>query len=73
MTYMHTYIHVYIHQVEPENRTSKDQIYMRGMMTMDLSYVECIDMMCYFGERRSMWDTNYKVNMCACMYVWMYV
>lgn len=46
--------------VEPEVRRHKDDAYMRGVMTMNVSYVECVDMMCYFGERRRLWDTNFR-------------
>jgi hypothetical protein len=33
---------------------------MRSVMTMNVSYVECVDMMCYWGERRKLWDSNFK-------------
>jgi hypothetical protein len=33
---------------------------MRTVMTMNLSYVECVDMMAYWGERRKLWDSSFK-------------
>jgi len=46
--------------VEAEVRQHKDEAYMRGVMTMNVSYVECVDMMNYFGERRRLWDSNFR-------------
>jgi len=43
-----------------DERTSKGQIYMRGVVTMDMTYTELVDCFCYFGERRKLWDSNYK-------------
>jgi hypothetical protein len=28
-------------------------------MTMNMTYVEVLDMMLYFGERRKLWDKNF--------------
>lgn len=46
-------------EVPPEVRRHKNEIYLRGVMTMNLSFVEVVDMMLYFGERRRLWDKNY--------------
>jgi len=46
--------------VEAEVRQHKDEAYMRGVMTMNVSYVECVDMMNFFGERRRLWDSNFR-------------
>ena len=46
-------------EVEADVKTHKNEIYLRGVMTMNLSYTEALDMMLYFGERRKLWDKNY--------------
>jgi len=46
--------------VEDSKRKSKSEIYMRGVWTMNLSFVECCDMMFTFdGARRHKWDPNF--------------
>mmetsp|Transcript_39708 Transcript_39708/g.77719 ORF Transcript_39708/g.77719 Transcript_39708/m.77719 type:complete len:383 (+) Transcript_39708:89-1237(+) len=46
--------------VAEKEREHKDQIYMRGTIQFNLSYMELVDAMTYFGERRTAWDSNYK-------------
>jgi ADP-ribosylation factor 2-binding protein len=46
-------------EVDAAVRKHKNEIYLRGVMTMNLSYIEVCDMMLYFGERRRLWDKNY--------------
>ena len=38
----------------------KNEIFLRGVMTLDLTYKECLDMFLFFGDRRREWDTNYR-------------
>ena len=45
----------------------KNEIYLRGVMTMNMSYVECLDMMLYFGERRKLWCVCVCAYACACV------
>eukprot|EP01041_Mallomonas_annulata_P003584 gene3584-7123_t len=45
--------------VEAANRKSSKEIYLRGVWTMNLSFVECCDMMFSMGERRHDWDSNF--------------
>mmetsp|Transcript_61436 Transcript_61436/g.51963 ORF Transcript_61436/g.51963 Transcript_61436/m.51963 type:complete len:384 (-) Transcript_61436:297-1448(-) len=46
-------------EIEPEAKRHKNEIYLRGVMTMNMTYIEVLDMMLYFGERRKLWDKNY--------------
>mmetsp|Transcript_29277 Transcript_29277/g.45879 ORF Transcript_29277/g.45879 Transcript_29277/m.45879 type:complete len:389 (+) Transcript_29277:39-1205(+) len=46
--------------VEESKRSAKNEVYMRGSMTMNMSYIEAVDMFLYYGERRGLWDTNFK-------------
>ncbi|KAG8460850.1 hypothetical protein KFE25_010905 [Diacronema lutheri] len=46
--------------VPPEVRASPSEIYMRGVWTLDLSFVEACDMMFSFDDRRMTWDMNMK-------------
>jgi len=45
--------------VEESQRTSPAEIYLRGVWTMNLSVIECCDMMFSFDERRRGWDKNF--------------
>jgi hypothetical protein len=47
-------------KVGEKEREHKDQVYMRGKIVFNLTYLELVDAFCYFGERRSQWDSNYK-------------
>jgi len=47
-------------KVDENVREHKDQIYMRGSIIFNLTYVELVDAFCFFGERRAQWDSNYK-------------
>ena len=44
--------------IEENKRKSKSEMYMRGIWTMNLSFVECCDMMFTFDKRRGEWDPN---------------
>ena len=46
-------------EVEPEVRKSKNDMYLRGVMTMNMTYSEVLDMMLFFGDRRKLWDKNF--------------
>ncbi|CAE8610835.1 unnamed protein product [Polarella glacialis] len=46
-------------EVPEAERSSSSEIYLRGVWTMNLSVVECCDMMWSFSERRKSWDTNF--------------
>lgn len=45
--------------VPEAERSSSSEIYLRGVWTMDLSVMECCDMMWSFTDRRSAWDKNF--------------
>lgn len=45
--------------VPEDRRKNKNDIYLRGVWTMNLSFTECCDMMFCMKERRSTWDPNF--------------
>ena len=45
--------------VEPEKRKKKNDIYLRGVWTMNLTFSECCDMMFTVSDRRKLWDPNF--------------
>ena len=47
--------------VEPSKRKTKNDIYLRGVWTMNITYEEACDMMFEFdSKRRPKWDPNFK-------------
>ena len=46
--------------VPVEKRKKKNDIYLRGVWTMNLSFDECCDMMFTFSPRRKTWDSNFS-------------
>lgn len=45
--------------VPEARRKSKSDIYLKGIWTMDLNFVEACDMMFSMGPRRKLWDSNF--------------
>mmetsp|Transcript_87343 Transcript_87343/g.154851 ORF Transcript_87343/g.154851 Transcript_87343/m.154851 type:complete len:394 (-) Transcript_87343:338-1519(-) len=45
---------------KPVDPAEPIEIYLRGAWTMDLSFLECCDMMMSFDDRRSSWDQNFR-------------
>ena len=45
--------------VELSKRKSANDVYLRGVWTMNLSFVECCDMMFSLTARRKNWDPNF--------------
>lgn len=45
--------------VDPDRRNSSNDIYLRGVWTMNLTVIECCDMMFTVSARRSKWDSNF--------------
>jgi hypothetical protein len=46
--------------VPADKRASANEIYLRGVWTMELSFVEACDVMFSFDARRALWDANSK-------------
>mmetsp|Transcript_725 Transcript_725/g.1785 ORF Transcript_725/g.1785 Transcript_725/m.1785 type:complete len:386 (-) Transcript_725:207-1364(-) len=53
------WISIWKKDVEESVRESKSQVYMKGIVEMKLTYLELVDAMLYFGERRKLWDPNF--------------
>lgn len=45
--------------VPEARRKSKSDIYLKGTWTMNLTFVEAVDMMFSMGDRRKLWDSNF--------------